>query len=206
MPVEIAVMDPLPMFAEGVVHALATAHMAAEAPADLLGWANSRESAVVVMTVAAPHHWEPIHRLVAGGHRVVVLLDDENGPLGAHAVRAGARAVLSRAATGGTLLRTIEAVLDGQVLMPVAVAAGIAAATTGAAGGTLTTDQVSWLEALAAGGTVAQLAERVGYSERAMFRLLQDVYRRMGAANRLQAIMKAQQQGLLRTVDPSAAR
>lgn len=205
MTVEIAVVDPLPMFAHGVVQMLTAAGLSAEAPAEALAWVKSRESAVVVMTATANHDWDTIDRLIAGQHRILVLLDDPNGALGARGIRTGARAVLSRAAGAQTLLRTIEAVVDGQVIMPVAVAAEIASVSTGSPGGGLTTDQISWLDDLAAGVTVAQLADRVGYSERAMFRLLQDVYRRLGAANRLQAIMKAQQQGLLRPTDPSGA-
>jgi DNA-binding CsgD family transcriptional regulator len=58
-------------------------------------------------------------------------------------------------------------------------------------------EQLSWLRELSNGATVAQLAEHVGYSERAMFRLINSLYRQMGVHNRLQAIRHAQEAGWL---------
>jgi DNA-binding CsgD family transcriptional regulator len=53
------------------------------------------------------------------------------------------------------------------------------------------------LRQLAAGATVAQLADRAGYSERAMFRLLHALYRQLGARSRIEAILHAQTSGWL---------
>ena len=50
---------------------------------------------------------------------------------------------------------------------------------------------------LASGRIVSQLAERSGYSERAMFRLLRKVYVRMQVRNRTEALLRARQQGWL---------
>jgi DNA-binding NarL/FixJ family response regulator len=61
----------------------------------------------------------------------------------------------------------------------------------------LPTAQLEWLRALAQGITVAQLAERHGYSERAMFRHLRDLYARMGAKGRTEALMLANRRGWL---------
>jgi DNA-binding NarL/FixJ family response regulator len=49
---------------------------------------------------------------------------------------------------------------------------------------------------LASGRIVSQLAERSGYSERAMFRL-RKVYVRMQVRNRTEALLRARQQGWL---------
>jgi DNA-binding NarL/FixJ family response regulator len=62
----------------------------------------------------------------------------------------------------------------------------------------ITTDQMAWLRHLASGMTVAELARVAGYSERAMFRLLQSLYRQLGARTRIEAIVRAQEQGWLR--------
>jgi DNA-binding CsgD family transcriptional regulator len=48
---------------------------------------------------------------------------------------------------------------------------------------------------LATGMTVAQLAAKAGYSERAMFRLLRSLYVRMGAKNRTEALIRAYEHG-----------
>jgi DNA-binding CsgD family transcriptional regulator len=57
--------------------------------------------------------------------------------------------------------------------------------------------EMEWLRQLASGTTVAKLADGAGYSERAMFRLLRDLYQRMGAQNRTEALLKARQRGWL---------
>jgi hypothetical protein len=44
---------------------------------------------------------------------------------------------------------------------------------------------------------VARLAATVGYSERMMFRLLADLYARLGADNRTRALMRARDEGWL---------
>jgi len=48
---------------------------------------------------------------------------------------------------------------------------------------------------MARGDSVASLATSVGYSERMMFRLLRDLYTRIGAANHIGALMKARDEG-----------
>lgn len=61
----------------------------------------------------------------------------------------------------------------------------------------LSAERLSWLRALAAGSTVARLADEAGYSERAMFRLLSALYRDMGVDGRVQALMRARDEGWL---------
>jgi DNA-binding NarL/FixJ family response regulator len=56
-------------------------------------------------------------------------------------------------------------------------------------------DRIRWLGQLASGVTVAQLADQVGYSERAMFRLLKDLYRDIGVHSRVEALMLARDKG-----------
>jgi DNA-binding NarL/FixJ family response regulator len=75
----------------------------------------------------------------------------------------------------------------------VALAAGV----DGTAGSVPSANQLVWLRQLAAGTTVANLAQQVGYSERAMFRMLQALYRQMGTPNRIEAILLAQSRGWL---------
>jgi DNA-binding CsgD family transcriptional regulator len=43
----------------------------------------------------------------------------------------------------------------------------------------LTDDEIAWLRHLSEGNTVTDLADRVGYSERMMYRLLADIYKRL---------------------------
>ena len=61
----------------------------------------------------------------------------------------------------------------------------------------LTPRELEWLKALSQGKTVTQLAENVGYSERAMYRLLRTMYRSVHVANRTEAVLKASRAGWL---------
>jgi DNA-binding CsgD family transcriptional regulator len=61
----------------------------------------------------------------------------------------------------------------------------------------LTVVERGWLRRLARGGTVAGLARSCGYSEREMYRRLSDVYLRLGARTRTEALLLAERFGLL---------
>ena len=63
----------------------------------------------------------------------------------------------------------------------------------------LTDTERVWLRALADNVTVATLARASGYSQREMYRLLAEVYRRLGVATRTEALLRADRLGLLHT-------
>jgi DNA-binding NarL/FixJ family response regulator len=197
----LAVIDALPMYRQGVVTVLSAAGHVVEAPDDLLAWSRCGDDGLVLLTLDTGASWEALRRLRAATEEfpVIALLADESAAAGAMAVRAGARSVLPRATSAAVLTRTVEATAGGQAVLPAAVVAALLSGVGPAAGGEslLTAEQGVWLRHLADGMTVARLAEQVGYSQRAMFRLLQAIYRRLGARTRIQAIMRAQEQGWL---------
>ncbi|MGW3346424.1 hypothetical protein ACWDA3_24195 [Nonomuraea rubra] len=187
---------------------LSTEGYEVEVPDDVLTWVGDGQFSVVLLTLESEQDWQLLEKLrdMSTTHVVIALVGEESAVLGVRALWAGARSVLRRGATEETLRRTVEATLDGQAVMPASVAAELA---TGAAASArafaarspahvLTQEQLSWLRELATGATVAQLANQVGYSERAMFRLLQTLYKDMGVRTRIQAIIRAQEQGWLR--------
>lgn len=61
----------------------------------------------------------------------------------------------------------------------------------------LSADERSWLLALAAGSTIDQLASASAYSRRQMHRLLNRAYAGLGASGRVEALLIAQERGLL---------
>jgi len=61
----------------------------------------------------------------------------------------------------------------------------------------LTDNERVWLRALAESVTVASLARSCGYSEREMYRLLGELYRRLGVTTRTEALLRADRLGLL---------
>lgn len=184
------------MFREGVAAVLSAAGHRTETPGDLFDWAARRTSSLVLLSMVGAPEW----RLLAGVREagltppVVALIDVSSPREGVRAVRAGARSVLLRSAAADLLRRTVEATLDGQAVLPAAVM-DLLAATDRPDHENVTGDRIAWLAHLAAGGTVAQLATRAGYSERAMFRLLTALYRDIGVRNRMEAIMQARDCG-----------
>ncbi|MFG2014677.1 hypothetical protein [Actinomadura geliboluensis] len=195
MAVRIAVVEPLPMFRQGVATVLKEAGHAVETPADVVAWVCQRAGTLVLLTVAMEPDWELLGRLCVSTEAipVIALLDDVTA--GPRAVRIGARSVLPRDVTDVILQRTVAATIEGQAVMPAAVATALAAPSAAVA--TPSVEQLAWLQRLATGWTVGQLADEAGYSERAMFRLLQALYKQMGVETRLQAIMHAKEVGWL---------
>jgi DNA-binding NarL/FixJ family response regulator len=199
--VPVAIVDPLPMFRRGVVAVLSTAGYAADEPEDVVAWANQASTAVVLLTLGADRDWQMLGQLQERLRTAVIaLVDDVDAVTAASALRAGARSVLSRQVTAVVLCRTIDATLDGQAVLPSEAAAVLAAgeAISDRGGAMPSEEQRTWLQRLASGTTVARLASDAGYSERAMYRLLQALYEQMGVDGRMQAIIRAQTRGWLR--------
>ncbi|WP_206184887.1 helix-turn-helix transcriptional regulator [Thermoactinospora rubra] len=189
------------MFRQGVAVVLSEAGYAVEAPEDVLAWLRPGRRSLVLLTLEREQDWDVLAKLrdAEATDAVIALVGKDVAVLGVKAVRTGARSVLPREVSAGTLRRTVEATVDGQAVLPAAVAAALArdmpaGATTSRSP---TPEQLAWLRQLAAGATVAQLADRAGYSERAMFRLLQSLYKEMGVRTRIQAIIRAQELGWL---------
>lgn len=209
MAVYVAVVDPLPVFQHGVAAILSSAGHVVEAPADVLAWVRRRQGGLVLLTLRSAPDWELLGRLsqTEPGPVLIALLEEESIAAGARAIRAGAQSVLPRQATERSLERAVAATMEGHAVMPVAVALALTAGVSPSNinRSALSSEQVSWLRQLAAGSTVARLASEAGYSERAMFRLLRSLYRTLGVRTRIEAIMRAQEQGWFSDIDPVSA-
>jgi DNA-binding NarL/FixJ family response regulator len=197
----VAIVDPLPVFRHGVSAILSAAGHTVEAPDDVVTWARDHQDGLVLLSLCTERDWGMLAQLCSGpaGHLVIALVDDSSEPQGVRAVRTGARSVLPREVTIHSLERAIAATLDGEAVMPAEVAQGLAGDVrlAPAHAPVLSAEQLLWLRQLAAGSTVARLASQAGYSERAMFRLLQALYRKLGVHSRIQAVLRAQELGLL---------
>ncbi|MGW5049810.1 DNA-binding response regulator [Actinokineospora sp. NPDC004072] len=197
--VRIAVIDPLPLYQQGVATALAAAGHEVEAPADPVEWVRQGGDGIVLLTVASEKDWQVLQGLcgASGNHAVVAVVEGSSDAAGARAMRVGARSVVPRAAQAELLRQTVAATARGQAVMPAGVAVLLASGARQEESMPVRDQEVDWLKQLANGMTVAQIANGAGYSERAMFRLLSRVYQRLGARTRLEAIMLARQSGWL---------
>ena len=130
---------------------------------------------------------------------VVAVLPDMTLTSMAAAIRAGASAAIDEADTPERVLAVLRSAMEGTTQIPFRIARAMAELVPSAseAAHLLSSDEIDWLRAMSQGETVAELSERVGYSERAMFRNLRGVYARIGAKNRTEALIWASRAGLL---------
>lgn len=203
MMLRVAVADPLPLFRHGVRDVLAEAGFAVEMPEDLLAWASVDEPRLALFTVSTPADWALLPELCRAqrGTTIIAVVTDTGMATYVRAISAGAAGVLSRDATLTVVREVFDAAVRGRSIVPTevlqALADGSAPAPDAPEEGRPSAAERDWLRQLARGDTVASLATGIGYSERMMFRLLRDLYVKVGVSNRTEALMKARDQGWL---------
>jgi DNA-binding NarL/FixJ family response regulator len=197
MVLRVAVADPLPLFRHGVRATLAETGLATESPENLLEWARVDEPRLLLFTVQTTEDWDLLLELcqVRAETIVIAVLEEASVPACVRALNAGASGVLPRDAALPVLREVVDAAVRGGSLVPTAVLRALAQNTAHDDGttepGRPSTAERDWLRQLAHGDSVAKVAARAGYSERMMFRLLRDVYAKIGASNRTEALIKA---------------
>jgi DNA-binding NarL/FixJ family response regulator len=198
--VRIAVWDPLPIYRRGMMTALADAGFSSEEPEDLLAWSSEQQLRVAFLTVQSKQELTLLTQLKGSWPDLILIavLVEENVEMHVKAVKAGATAAVGRTATPEELLEVFNAAVRGVSMLPTEAVHALAIPKAAHdEPNELTPRELEWLKALSQGTTVAQLAENVGYSERAMYRLLRTMYRSMHAANRTEAVLKASRAGWL---------
>jgi DNA-binding NarL/FixJ family response regulator len=200
VPVRIAIWDPLPIYRRGMMTALAAAGLSLEEPEDLLEWSSEQQHGVAFLTIQSKQELTLLTQLKGSWPDLILIavLAHENVEMHVKAVKAGATAAVGRMATPEEVLGVFNAAIRGVSMLPAEAVRALAAPKVPQDVTTqLTPREIEWLRALSQGRTVAQLADNVGYSERAMYRLLRDMYRRMHAANRTEAVLRASRAGWL---------
>jgi DNA-binding NarL/FixJ family response regulator len=199
MRIRVAVVDPLPLCRRGVAATLSDLGYPVDTPDDVRAWLTAAPSQAIVLGVCGDPDWRLLAELCDGRPDLLLLamIDKADVDSYARAVKAGASGVIARASSPTILQRSFTVMVDGQVLLPAAVVRSLATGPRDAGGRTEgpSEEERAWLRHLADGGTVAQLAESAGYSERMMFRHLRDLYRRLPARNRTEALIYARDNG-----------
>ena len=197
---DVAVMDPVPLFRVGVLAALGGGR-ALSSPEELTAWLPLRRPAVLPFTVDAydDQGWSLLTTLQHQPDlRPVAVLSSFAVTSAARALRAGAVHVVSRYATPTALRRVVEEVEDGVVKLPLEVLSAATAQLRPAVSITApSAEEIAWLRALGHGKTVATVAEASRVSERVLYRRLNLLYRRLGVSNRTQALILGRDQGWL---------
>lgn len=117
----------------------------------------------------------------------------------AKAVRAGASGAVDDADSHEVVGEALSAAIQDRVSAPIHLIRAMAQRVPPPPEMSASVDdsETAWLRALAGGETVAALAERIGYSERETYRMLGDLYQRLGVTNRTEAIIWATRHGVL---------
>lgn len=199
MDVSVAVVDPLSVVRQALSAALARAGFHPVEPNDLEGWISEDGRRAVVMSLVEAGAYKRLQamRLSRGDLPVVALLEDPCIEGYRSALRAGASAVSERGGDSEQVVRTLQATLEGTCPLPLRVAHALAATGGPCEQELLSPTELEWIKTLAKGVTVHRIAQSVGYSERELFRMLHDLYERMGVENRSEAIAQAARWGLL---------
>ncbi|MGH3913479.1 MAG: DNA-binding response regulator [Pseudonocardiaceae bacterium] len=189
------------MFNHGVAEAMKCLGFIVETPDDLLTWAQASEPYVILLTLFRPADWTLLARLHDSRPDSAVIAVIEDGDLtgSLRALTSGAAGVIAREADFETVRVVLTAAASGRSVLPVEVVRALTSLhhRSAAAVKPPSETEISWIRLLARGMTVARLARHAGYSERMMFRLLRDLYRKWGVANRTEAIVHARGQDWL---------
>jgi DNA-binding NarL/FixJ family response regulator len=202
----LGVVDPAASYRNGLCAALGTAGFAPTEVADPRDWGATVGRRVLLWTVRSPKDWKGFKTLRGLNPELVLvaLLVDPTPDAYAEALRSGAAAAVAWEAAPEDIVKVLAAALAGGTLIPVGVAQALAAKLPAVEDPDwITHEELRWLSILADGGTVHDLAQRVGYSERALYRLLHALYGRLGVSSRTEAILQASRRGLLDCSHPS---
>ncbi|MFI0486755.1 hypothetical protein [Actinomadura sp. 9N215] len=200
MRVRIAICDPLPVFRRGVQALLRDAGIDAEAPDDLLAWLRDEQQKMVILTVRTPGDWTLLDELRRAHEDtlVIAILDEASVSSHVRALTTGAIAAIPRDATARTMREAFVAALDGQALVPLRVLRALTSLPHAVQDPATPTEvERAWLRRLAEGTTVNELASHAGYSERMMYRLLRELYTKIGVSSRVEALLRARDAGWL---------
>jgi DNA-binding NarL/FixJ family response regulator len=201
-PLSVAIVDAVPSYRLGLSVAFADAGFDTDTDdsTDIDEWIRVPGRRVLVITVAVPEDCEVLRRFGEANSEVLIvaLLRQPAPEMYVRALQAGASGAAPWTSSPETVIAVVQSALHDHVLLPHDVVQSIAAGVTLSADlRSIGSAEVKWLQMMAKGSTVGEVAQAVGYSEREMFRLLRHVYDRMGVQNRTEALLKAAQCGLL---------
>jgi DNA-binding NarL/FixJ family response regulator len=201
MSVRVAVFDPLPVFRHGIMAALGVGGVGSEAPEDLMTWIYQEQRQVILMTLHSAEDWALLAQLhrARPGVVVVAVLEDTGVDAYVRALASGAVSAVPRDAPPEGIRQVFEAAVSGTSLLPTEVVRVLLSSRESVPDGSEMPSlrEIEWLQQLADGITIAQLADRTGYSERAMYRLLRGLYTKLDVKTRTEALMLARARGWL---------
>lgn len=185
---------------QALLDALHEADIPAEVTHDLAKWAHGSGQRAVVMSVDSAEQMDAIIDLRDSNWDLVVvtLTADDSQATYRSALRAGATASAPADAPMEQIVEVVREALQGRSILPADVARRLALdAPDQPSEYAPRLDEIGWIQAMASGDTMAEIADSGGMSKSELTKRLNELYRRIGAENRTEAIIKFARWGLL---------
>lgn len=196
----IAVLDPAPVRREGIASVLKP--LGVKVQTGDLGMLETGAAPAAIVLAGGEADFAAVCQKLRAYASTPSLALLESACLGTDKVRAawhaGAHGVLPAHVEAETLLAAIRLILQATAVFPRDAVPFGGESLPADGRPALTAQQVVWLQRLADGGTVAELAEQMAYSEREMYRLLDQLYGCLGTHQRSRALVVAARLGLVR--------
>jgi len=192
----VAIVERLPAYRRGLAAAFAESGFAVQAHSAFDE--SVKRADAVAFTVDCEDAWAELTMLVkAPTPAVVALLEDAGVASYRRALRLGLAGTVPRDAEAEQIVSAVCAALAGTTVLPCLIARQLADRAGAEVPLPISESEARWLRAMAEGMTIASMAKAARYSERQMHRLIANLYKRTGAANRQQALVVAARWGIL---------
>ena len=199
---KVMVIDACPARAHGIVAALQKEHYEAEEFLDETSIPSDSTADVVVLAFRDAAEVQDVASRVTtacGPHvALVALVPETSAATFRSAFLGGATGAVHQDAHLDRIRECVRLAADGRTVLPADVVHHLVNGRPGTAPAAIASTEAAWLQALADGTTVAQLAAAEAFSEREMHRLLQRLYQRLGVTSRVRALLWALQEGVIR--------
>jgi DNA-binding NarL/FixJ family response regulator len=196
-----AIVDPCPARAHGIAAALSQDDFETAVVQDYGNTLVSVRPDVVVVASRDAGEVEGVAKevsaLCGSDVTLVALLPDDSATTFRSALRGGVTGAVQEDADLDRIRECVRLALRRRTVLPTDVAHRLANGRTGSAGPVLSTTEAAWLQGLADGRTVGELASAWAFSERELHRQLRALYFRIGASNRVRALLWAMQEGVI---------
>ncbi len=196
----VAVVNAPPVYGLGLIQALSTRSVQICDVTNVVQWARTAGACGVLCAVYDKPDLDVVVDLSdsAPDAVVVTLVPTLSAAVIRECLRAGAQGSVPFDAEPVDVVFALTAAMNEKTVLPTDVAQELAKhAVTLQPQRELSERDGDWLRRLARGDTVAELAQSADYSTREMFRLLANLYGRMGVRHRTEALITAAHWGVL---------
>jgi DNA-binding NarL/FixJ family response regulator len=201
---EVAVVDALASRRIGISRVLEQYGFVVSEPAQPSVWLAQGSRRVGVVSLEVPGDLEVVRQLADGGrNRVVVLMgrsEIDERELHAQVLEADVTAAIPARVSPLSLAGVVSLALE-DVRAVRSDLFSLGASSPARLHRHLSAEEQDWLRALRHGETIGMMAVSHGVSERTMFRRLAGFYRRLGVANRTEAVALAERLGIANNHD-----